>query len=92
MAKSRKYRSKSKKNNKKTNVFRNIQTTSKKVLPQINSGLKTVGTTVKSAAPVVEKGISGVYGALATGFDMSVKGVKTMVSKNKTRKHGKRRH
>ena len=94
-SKSHNHRSKSSKNNKKSKILKNIQNTSKRVLPEINSGLKTVGTSVKSAAiksaPVVEKGISGIYGALASVFDMGAKKVKTMMykNKNKTRKHKK---
>jgi hypothetical protein len=94
MAKSRKHHSQKKH---KRNLFKSIKKTSKKVIPAVNSGLKKVGKTVKFAAeksaPVVEKGISGVYGALATGFDMGVKGVKsgvTMISKK--RQSSKKRH
>jgi hypothetical protein len=33
------------------------------------------------SAPTVNKGLESVYGALATGFDMGIKGVKKGVSK-----------
>ena len=66
-------------------IFQTIQHTGKKVLPQVNSGLQYVGTKVKSAAPIVEKGISNVYGTLATGFDMGAKGIKNIVSSKRKR-------
>lgn len=97
MSKSRKHRS-SRKGNKK-NLLKNIKKTTQKVLPVVDSSLKTIGKTVKNAAeksaPVVEKGISGVYGALATGFDLGVKGVGKMMSLKSGKKHRKthkRRH
>ena len=47
-------------------------------------GLKKVGTVTKnvitSSAPIVEKGVSKVYGTLATGFDLGVKGAKSVAS------------
>ena len=94
MAKSRKHRSHSQKRHKKT-LLKDISQTTKKVIPVVNSGLKTVGTSVKivaeKSAPIVEKGISGVYGALATGFDMGVKGVqKGVTMMTKKRRHRKR--
>ena len=87
----------------KKNILRRIKKTTKNVIPVVESGLKTVGTTAKNvsikAKPLVEKGISSVYGVLATGFDMGVKGVSNVASNvvskktKKTRKHRKsRRH
>jgi hypothetical protein len=90
MAKSRKHRSQK---NHKRNLLKSIKKTTKKVIPAVSSGLKTVGKTVtiaaEKSAPVVEKGISGVYGALATGFDMGVKGVKRGVTMISKKRHGK---
>jgi len=89
MAKSRKHHRRSKKGSKK-NLFRNIKKTTQKVIPVVNSGLKTVGKSVKVAAeksaPIVEKGISGVYGALATGFDLGVKGMGKMMKSKQTKR------
>ena len=88
-------KSRSKKSH-KTTLLKDINKTTKKVIPVVNSGLKTVGTSVKIAAeksaPVVEKGISGVYGALATGFDMGIKGVKTGVTLMTKKRRHKKRH
>jgi hypothetical protein len=93
MAKSRKHRSQKRHN--KT-LLKDISQTTKKVIPVVSSGLKTVGTSVKvvaeKSAPVVEKGISGVYGALATGFDMGVKGVQSGVTMMSKKRRHKKRH
>lgn len=83
----------------KKNIFRKLKKTTKKVIPTIETGLKKVGSTAKSisvkAKPIVEKGVSSVYGLLATGFDMGVKGVSKVASKmstgKKTRKNRKSR-
>jgi hypothetical protein len=57
-------------------------------------GLKKVGSMTKkvisSSGPIVEKGVSTVYGTLATGFDLGVKGVKG-VSRNMSQMTTKRR-
>jgi len=64
----------------------------------VKSGLKSVGATVKTvaikSAPTVNKGLEGVYGALATGFDMGIKGVSKGVSKmtKKSRSKSHRRN
>ena len=61
-------------------------------------GLKKVGSVTKnvitSSAPIVEKGVSKVYGTLATGFDLGVKGAKGLtngVSKMTKRKRSNRK-
>jgi hypothetical protein len=92
MSKSRKV------NRKKTKFLKKIRKATKKAVPIISDGLKTIGSTtktvVKQSAPIVEKGVAGVYNTLATGFDMGIKGAKTVVngiqkSKNRTRHHRK---
>ena len=63
-------------------------------------GLKKVGSMTKkviaSSGPIVEKGVSTVYGTLATGFDLGVKGAKGVASgmskMTKKRRHKSRRH
>ena len=72
----------------------NVLKSSMKVLPSIDKGLKTVGSTAKNVAessiPVLEKGVSAVYGTMATGFDLGVKGARTVakgVSKSSKRHH-----
>ena len=87
---------------KRPGTFKKIMKTTERAIPVIGEGLKTVGNTAKVAvvksAPIVEKGASIVYGTLATGFDMGIKGVKTVargVSKKRSsrrRKHGRKTH
>lgn len=96
MAKSHKKRGSSRKS--KKNLYGSLKRTTKRAIPVVASGIKTVGKTtvkvVKKSAPIVEKGVGAVYGVLAEGFDMGVKGLKktaSVMQKNKkTRKH--RRH
>ena len=61
----------------KINFMNKIKSTSKKALPMVETGLKSVGSTANAVAskskPMVEKGLSGIYGALATGFDIGLK-------------------
>ena len=81
MAKSRKNRSIK---NKTSKFLKTIGKTTKKAIPVIKSGLKTIGT---KAAPVVKKGAETVYGALKTGFDLGINGMKSLAkSAKKSRK------
>jgi len=84
MAKSRKNRSIK---NKTSKFFKTIGKTTKKAVPVIKSGLKTIGT---KSAPIVKKGAETVYGALKTGFDLGVKGIKSLAKSAK--KSRRRRH
>jgi len=65
--------------------------TAEKALPVVNEGLKTAGITAKNVAketiPIVEKGVSAVYGTMATGFNLGVKGVENVAkgAKNLTK-------
>lgn len=87
MAKSRKSKS----------VLKSIKKTTEQALPVINKGLTTVGSTTKKvvtkSAPIVERGVSAIYGTMATGFDLGIKGAKTVASgvKNVTKKSRKSR-
>ena len=64
----------------KNSILNSVGKTSSKVLPVVDKGLKTVGTTAKhvvqNSLPIVENGVSAVYGTIATGFNLGVKGVK----------------
>ena len=89
------------KGSRKINFMKSLRYTSKKALPIVTTGLKRIGTTAKTVAiksePVIEKGISGIYGALATGFDIGLKKVKNKTYNKRhnksTRQHKKtRRH
>jgi hypothetical protein len=76
-------------------ILKTMSRTAKGALPVVDKGLVAVGNTAKNVAensiPVVEKGVSAVYGTMATGFDLGVKGVKT-VAKGVTKKRHSRRH
>ena len=86
----KKYMKKSKKNN----FLKKLKNSSEKAIPVVASGLKKVGTTVQNIAvksePIVTKGLDTIYGTMATGFDMGIKGVKSgvtiMSKKNRNRK------
>lgn len=84
MAKSRKTRSIK---NKTTKIIKSIGKTTKKAVPVIKSGLKTIGT---KAVPIVKKGAEDVYGVIKTGFDLGVTGIKKLEKTSKKSK--KRRH
>jgi len=84
MAKSRKTRSIK---NKTTKIIKSIGKTTKKAVPVIKSGLKTIGT---KAVPIVKKGAEDVYGVIKTGFDLGVTGIKKIAKTAKKSK--KRRH
>lgn len=76
-------------------LIKSITKTTEKALPIVDKGLTTVGNTAKkvaeTSAPVIEKGVSAVYGTMATGFDLGVKGAKT-VAKGITKKRHSKRH
>jgi hypothetical protein len=82
----------------KTNILKSVEKNSKKVLPSLDKGLLKVGETAKDVAkvslPIVEKGVSAVYGTMATGFNLGVKGVKGIsgVAKGITKSKRSRRH
>jgi hypothetical protein len=84
--------SKTRKN--KKNYLRKLSRTGKKAIPIVKTELKKVGKTAKvvavRAAPVVEKGISNIYGTIMKGFNLGVKGVRR-VSKRMSRKSRKSR-
>jgi len=77
------------------NVGKGIVSTSKKALPVVGKGLTKVGTAAKDvavkSAPIVENGISVVYGTMAKGFDLGVQGART-VAKGISKKRRSKRH
>lgn len=74
-------------------ILKTVSKTSQEVLPVVDKGLKNVGTAAKSVAktsvPIVEKGVSAVYATMATGFDLGVKGART-VAKGLTKRRRSR--
>jgi hypothetical protein len=88
--------SKTRKNRSKKNFLKKITNTGKRAIPVVETGLKTVGKSAKVVAvksvPIVEKGVSKVYGTMIQGFDLGVKGVQGLTSKmSKTKRHYKGR-
>ena len=81
----------------KNSILKSVQKSSNKILPVVDTGLKTVGSTAKDVAklsvPIVEKGVSAVYGTMATGFNLGLKGVKGVnsVAKGMTNSRSSRR-
>lgn len=75
-------------------VLKTVTKTTEKALPIVDKGLTTVGNTAKNVAeisiPVVEKGVSTIYGTMATGFDLGVKGAKTVAKGVSKRRRSRR--
>jgi hypothetical protein len=80
------------KKRRRMNVFKKLKKTTIRALPIVESGLKKVGKSVEFAAeksaPIVNKGLEGIYGTLATGFEMGAKRVKNVI---KTRRRSRSR-
>ena len=87
---------KSRSKSSKSGIMKSLKKTTSKAVPIVKYGLKSVGSTVKTvaikSAPTVNKGLEGVYGALATGFDMGIKGVSKGVSKMTKKRRSKHRN
>jgi hypothetical protein len=88
----------------KTSVVKRLKKTANKTLPVVNNGLKSVGTAAKNVAsasiPIIEKGVSAVYGTMSSGLDLGVKGVESISkkyshsksrSKSRSKSHSKSR-
>jgi len=82
-------------NNKKQigKLFKKVKTNTIKVLSDVKPIVKSIGNKTKMVAktttPYVEKGLSSVYGTLATGFDMGITGVEYISKSRKSRKSRK---
>ena len=88
--------SKTRKNRSKKNFLKKITNTGKRAIPVVETGLKTVGKTAKVVAvksvPIVEKGVSKIYGTMVEGFDLGVKGVNRVTQKkSRPKRHYKGR-
>jgi hypothetical protein len=85
--------------NKKSNrgFLKKINKTTRRAIPVVASGLKTVGSSVKNitikSRPVVEKGLGAIYKTVLSGFDLGLKGIKKGIhvikskTMSKTRRH-----
>ena len=69
-------------------VGKGIISTSKKALPVVDKGLTKVGNVAKDvavkSAPIIENGVSVVYGTMATGLDLGVKGIKNISNRSRS--------
>jgi hypothetical protein len=84
-----------------TSLMKNTNQKVKKVLPIVNDSLKTAAVVAKDVTkesiPIVEKGVSSVYGAMSTGFNLGVSNAKKLgksikkLSKRKLTRGGTRR-
>jgi hypothetical protein len=87
---------KTRKNRSKKNFLKKLTNTGKKAIPVVKTGLKKVGNTAKvlavKTAPIVENGISKIYGTIANGFNFGVNGVKGLTSKMSRKGRSKRRY
>jgi hypothetical protein len=89
---------KSYKNRSSKSIIKKITNTTEIALPIVDKGLQNVGSVAKGVAvksvPVIEKGVSAVFGTMATGFDLGVKGVargiKSVSKKMRSRRHHKK--
>ena len=77
----------------RNNIIKNITQSANKSLPVVNDSLETVGNAAKGIAiksvPIIEKGVSSVYGTMSTGLDLGVKEAKIVakgISKTKKRR------
>jgi len=63
-----------------TSTQKNVQ----KALPIVNDGLKTAGVVAKGVAketiPIIEEGVSKVYGTINSGFNLASAEVKNLAS------------
>jgi hypothetical protein len=86
MGKSRKSR--------RSSIIKSIRTTADRTLPSVNKGLTRIGTTAKDVAsvsvPVIEKGVSVVYGTMSSGLDLGVKGAKSIAKGVSKRRHSRK--
>ena len=71
-----------------------LKKTSQSTIPVFDKELTKMGVVANGvaikSAPVVEKGISSVYGTLASGFNLGAKGAKTLAKGVTKRKRIKR--
>jgi len=88
---------KSRKN--KSYGLKTITTSTGQVLPVVYNGLNSVGNVAKGVVvgtlPVLQNGVSSVYGTLANGVDYGVKGMSNVASGIKIKsikRHKNRRH
>jgi hypothetical protein len=86
------------KSRKRNTVFKTITTASGKALPVVNSGLNSVGYVAKGITkktiPIINDGVSTVYGTMSNGLDFGVRSVKSVARglNSKTKKRRSKRN
>ena len=84
--------------NRSTSIFKKLKNSSSRAIPMVDKGLTTVGMAAKGIAykskPILEKGVSAIYGTIATGVDLGLKGTKSVAKgvNSLTQKKHRRRH
>ena len=73
MSKSRKYSRMSKSMSKTKIMAKKTSSTAVRGIKKVGSVANNIGS---KSTPIVEKGITTLYGTMATGFDLGVKGAK----------------
>ena len=81
------------------NIKSMVKSFSNKALPIVNTGLKKTGVAAKKVAiasqHILEKGVSTIYGTIASGINLGVKtiskGIKSSKKMNKKTKKNRRR-
>lgn len=73
--------SKTRKNRSKKSFLKRLSKTGKRAIPVVKNVGKTAKVVVEKSAPIIESGVSKIYGTMVEGFDLGVKGVKGVSSK-----------
>ena len=90
MSRTRRYR--------RASLYKKLKNTTSSAIPMVDKGLTTVGMAAKGIAykskPILEKGVSAIYGTIATGVDLGIKGSKSVAKGvgSLTQKKHRRRH
>ena len=70
------------KSHKRSSVYKTITSAPGKAIPVVKRGLNTVGNVAKGVTyktiPIINDGVSTVYGTMSNGLDLGVRGVKTV--------------
>ena len=80
--------------NRKSNILKNVKKTTMKTLPVVNKELTKIGLLAKGvalkSAPVVKKGVSSIYGTLATGFNLGARNVNKFTKNRSSKRYYKK--
>lgn len=82
---------KSRRKNTSTKLYGKLKATTKRAVPVLKKVGKSAVVVAEKSAPVLEKGMGKIYGVLAEGFDMGLRGVKSGVKSMKMKKRSSRK-